>query len=308
MPINERQHYNMLPTNDYDVHVKRFFSLKVIVAHILKQCVQEYAAFTTEEILSHLDQEHKDTGAYITTLNNEYADVKGRKLNLDIVFKTTVPNTDKLIPIIINLEPQSKFNTGYPLVSRGMLYAARMLSVQEQGSTIEDFYKKIHKVYSIWICYNVRGINENSIFCIKSNKQVICGNPHFVKEQDYDISQVWFINLGDCENAEAGSLLRLLDIAFDKHHNYSNAEKMKFFHDEYNITGQEVTKEVENMNAYVLDYAERYAAEAVKISEARGKEMGIKAIVQNMNKKGLPISVIADYVGVGEDLVRQWLS
>ena len=85
------------------------------MAYLLKECVQEYADFTIEEIVEHLNKEHKDTGSYIAPLHNEFADVKGRKLNMDIVFHTVVPNTDKLIPIVINLEPQAKYNPGYPL-------------------------------------------------------------------------------------------------------------------------------------------------------------------------------------------------
>ena len=218
------------------------------VPYLLKECVQEYADFTIEEIIEHLNNEHKETGSYIAPLNNEFDDVKGRKLNMDIVFHTVVPNTDKLIPIVINLEPQAKYNPGYPIISRGIIYASRLLSVQEQGKTIEEFYNKIHKVYSIWICYNISGAEENTIRCAKFCEHVVKGNKKLFNPKDLDLAQVWVIRLGDCEAAEQGSLLRLLDVAFDKNHNITKTKKMQIFEEEYNIHDKLVAEEVEEMN------------------------------------------------------------
>lgn len=161
------------------------------------------------------------------------------------------------------------------------------------------------------MCCSINRPNENSIGCIKPDKQVIYGNPVFLKASDYDLLQVWFINLGDCESVEQGSLLRLLDIAFDKRNNFTNEDKLRFLYEEYNIRESVVAREVEGMNAYVLDYAERYAekyaAEAVKAGEARGIEKGLKATALKMQEKGFPTTVIAECVNVSEDTVKQWL-
>ena len=214
-----------------------------------------------------------------------------------------VPNTNKLIPIIINLEPQSKSNPGYPLVSRGIIYASRLLSLQEQGKTIEEFYNNIHKVYSIWICYNVSGPNENTIRCAEFTERVVRGSAKIFNPKDIDLAQVWMINLGDCNKVEPGSLLRLLDIAFDKKNNMNNAEKMQVYKKEYNINDDMVAEEVAEMNAYVLDYAEKYAAKAMKM----GEEKKAKETALTMGKDGLPSSVIAKYIHVNEATVKEWL-
>ena len=242
---------------------------------------------------------------------------------MDIVFHTVVPNTNKLIPIIINLEPQSKSNPGYPLISRGIIYASRLLSLQEQGKTIEEFYNNIHKVYSIWICYNVSGPNENTIRRVEFTERVVYGNEKILSPNDYDLAQVWLINLGDCKAVKAGSLLRLLDVAFDKKNNMNNTEKMQVYKEEYDINDNVIAEEVAEMNAYVLDYAEEYAARAVAQARAeerevalrlgetrgalRGKEEQARETALSMKAKGLPTDFIAECIHVNEAKVKEWL-
>ena len=178
-----------------------------------------------------------------------------------------------------------------------------MLSIQEQGASIEEFYNKIHKVYSIWICYNVSGPYENTIRCAKFSEHVIEGSAKAFKTEDLDLAQVWVICLGDCEEAEHGSVLRLLDIAFDKDHNMTKAEKMQVFSNEYNINDKVIAKEVEDMNAYVLDYAERYAARAVKM----GEERKAKETALMLHAMGMAVEMIAKAVNFDKIIVEKWL-
>ena len=78
------------------------------------------------------------------------------------------------------------------------------------------------------------------------------------------------------------------------------------------------------MNAYVLDYAERYAAKAVKLGEergeargeargevrgaARGREEQAKATALTMHKLGMTVELIAQYIGFDQAVVKEWLA
>ena len=61
------------------------------------------------------------------------------------------------VKIIVNVEMQNKYHTGYDLVTRGIFYAARQISAQlDKEFTVDKNdkikYGNLKKVYSIWIC------------------------------------------------------------------------------------------------------------------------------------------------------------
>lgn len=70
----------------------------------------------------------------------------------DIRFKAYIPNTEEPVQLIINLEIQLNDTPGYPLVTRGFYYCARMISEQYGTIFTGEHYEKLQKVYSIWIC------------------------------------------------------------------------------------------------------------------------------------------------------------
>lgn len=259
-----------LPENNFDQQVTSFFSQKLIIAHLAKKVVPEYANMTIEEIIAHLDKEHPDSENHITNQAAEIKVTEGRNIKPDIMFTTTPPGCDKPIPIVINLEPQNKPNPGYPLVSRGIYYASRLISIQEHGENIEDLYRTLRKVYSIWICYNVsKNVekNKNTVLCYEISEKALHGDPERAARFDYDKEKILIISLGDYKKEKPGSLLRLLDIAFSNDVNFTNDKKFDVLKKEYNINDA-IFEEVKDLNAYLLDFANDYASKIVAERDA----------------------------------------
>ncbi len=86
-----------------------------------------------------------------------------RVVNYDIRFYATAPASGDLIGLIINVEAQNDFYTGYPLIKRGLYYCSRLISAQYGTEFAEGHYEDIKKVYSIWICMNPPKNRQNSI-------------------------------------------------------------------------------------------------------------------------------------------------
>ena len=57
----------------------------------------------------------------------------------DVRFSAVAPGEDGKIGLIINIEAQSKYHPGYPLVKRAIYYCGRMLSAQ-YGSVFTPVY------------------------------------------------------------------------------------------------------------------------------------------------------------------------
>lgn len=288
------EHFMNLPADYFDTQVKRFFSQKLVIAHIAKAVITEYAHMSIEDILAHLDREHPNSARYVISSNTELTDIKGKTIRPDIVFLTTPPGSKYRIPIVINLEPQNKPNPGYPLVSRGIYYVGRLLSIQEHGENMEALYNTLHKVYSIWICYNAGKIPEeekNSIISYEIAERVHCGRPRRAAKSEYDKAQIWMITLGNYADAEPESLLRMLDIAFSNDDKLAEDEKFTIFENEYKIKDPKFVQEVKELNAYVLDYAKLREEKALeknnleweaKLSQTKAEAAKKDALVQKL--------------------------
>ena len=56
--------------------------------------------------------------------------------------------------LLFDLETQKEYYVKYRLITRGIYYAARMLSAQKNREFTGSEYSNLKKVYSIWICMN----------------------------------------------------------------------------------------------------------------------------------------------------------
>ena len=56
--------------------------------------------------------------------------------------------------LLFDLEAQKEYYVKYRLITRGIYYAARMLSAQKNREFTGSEYSNLKKVYSIWICMN----------------------------------------------------------------------------------------------------------------------------------------------------------
>lgn len=148
------------------------------------------------------------------------------------------------IKILINLETQRKYHPGYDLVTRGIYYAARMISTQHNTEFHDDDYDNIKKVYSIWICTNTPKYAQNTITEYKIQQEKIFGN--FQGKARYDILNVTFICLGDWKKEDTPTVLSMLSILLSDR--IKPADKMKTLEDNYKIPmTRELRKEIQKM-------------------------------------------------------------
>lgn len=213
---------NVAGTNaEYDAAVKNILAEKKILAWILKSCVEEFADIELDEIADkYIEGEPQiaevpvlpdETNApKVQGIGVEDVTVTEGTVKYDIRFQATLPNSDELISLIINVEAQNDYYPGYPLVKRGIFYCGRMISSQYGTVFTKSHYEKIKKVYSIWICSNPPVSRENTITVYSMNEKNYVGE---VKEEKayYDLLTTVMICLGKPEE-NRDSVLTLLDV------------------------------------------------------------------------------------------------
>ena len=150
----------------YDTHAKRLLSARPVLARILQKTVEECALFTVEQIMAQLDpdihisSEPVDPGMERTWIAGD--DTRNRlseegTVTYDIRFHMHLPAENGQgcgKRLLFDLEAQKEYYVKYRLITRGIYYAARMLSAQKNREFTGSEYSNLKKVYSIWICMN----------------------------------------------------------------------------------------------------------------------------------------------------------
>lgn len=143
-----------------DASCKRLLSHKIILAWILKECLEEFQDLAIDEIVRtcfdgtpevsetavHVDESRIEDSS-IDGLNTEDNTISEGTVTYDIRFAATAPGLDGQIGVYINIEAQNDFHTGYPIVKRGVYYGSRMISRQYGVVFTKSHYEKIIKAF-----------------------------------------------------------------------------------------------------------------------------------------------------------------
>lgn len=157
----------------------------------------------------------------IMGVGTENRDINQTDSNFDVcavlVLNPDEPDEDKKKFVILNIEPQNKFYTPYPLSARQMLYVSRLISSQLPTAPANYAYAHLSKVYSVWILFDPPQYAENSINIVKSEQKCTDGN-YTDEKKAFDLYEIWQVMLGN-EGGNEGpnrELLDFLDVLFSK--------------------------------------------------------------------------------------------
>ena len=267
----------------YDAVAKKLVSHKVILAQILRECVDEFRNAPVSTIMQEcfvgeplvntvpVDQDSPSTSHPSTTEegsetlesdsrivggNTEDASASEGVIKYDIRFTVKVPGKFDLIHLIINIEIQVVAKPGYAVERRGIYYCARLISAQKGTVFTHEEYNKIQKVYSIWICPDPLKRNQNSIIKYGIQPLEIVGA---ARPTDYDLLKMIIINLNDDGMDDAQGIIRLLSTLLSVKE--APEEKKRILSEEFHISMEkeleEEMKEMCNLSDGVMELGRR---------------------------------------------------
>ena len=303
---------------DYDAVCKRLLSEKIILAWIMKSCLEEFRdvdvnviaeqCIEGQPIVSEVPVAPDETAPVIQGIAQEQSSPTEGKVTFDIYFNAIVPGTEEIVQLIINVEAQLDFYPGYPILKRGVFYCGRMLSAQAGTVFTKSHYEKLRKVYSIWLCTNPPKSMENTITCYQMTESSLVGDVH-AKPEDYDLLSVVMLCLGGEDGQNYSGVLKLLGVLLSS--KATPAEKKQILQDEFNIPmTQTMDREVSlmcNLSEGVWrdgwkDGMEKGIEKGIEKGEAHGIEKGILASVQNlMRNTSWPIEKALSVLEVPKD-------
>ena len=217
---------------------------------------------------------------HIRGMNTENATDTEGKITYDIRFYALTPG-DEPAKIIINVEAQNKFYSGYPLLKRAVYYAARQISSQYDSEFDHAHYEKIKKVYSIWICFAPPVKWQNTITRYQITERSVLGNVRD-KPEHYDLMTVVMICLGKSKEVRYTGLVKLLNVFLSK--DSTLEEKRTVLKSEFGVDmpARLVEKEVNMCN-----YSEFIMDQGIKKGHRQGMRAGRKEGIKEGMKEGM---------------------
>lgn len=298
----------------YDECVKKLLGHKIILAHILAKSVDEFRGMRPEEVVHLIEGEpliskvpvglgltNKIVGVdekenEIVGLNTENSEVYAGYVRFDIIFY--VRTKDGVSQIIINIEAQKTDPTDYDILNRAIFYISRMISSQKNREFKGSNYNDIKKVYSIWICMNMK---EDSMNHIHLTNDVIMGD--YKWKGKLELLNIIMVGVSGklSDKDENNELHRLLGTLLSE--KLKVDKKLDILEKEYDIPMEESIEEEVKTMCNLSEGIEERAMEAGRkagIEEGRktGLELGkkdlLKQQVQKKLLKGKDIDVIAE--------------
>ena len=290
----------------YDAACKRLLSEKMILAWIMKNCVEEYRDCDVNEIAEKYIEGQPQVGetAVAPDETNQSARIHGigaedttlteGTITYDIRFLAAAPVSGELIRLIINIEAQNDFYPGYPLIKRGIYYCSRMISAQYGTEFTEGHYEKIKKVYSIWICMNPPKNRENSITSYVITEKNLVGEVR-EKKADYDLMTAVMICLGEKETAET-NVLKLLNVLLST--DKDSEDKCQILEEDFKI---KMTQTLEREVSLMCNLSKGVEEQGIQ----KGLEQGIQAMIATLKELQIPTETILNKVCEKFGLSRQ---
>ena len=250
-----------------DAACKRLLSEKILLAWIMKSCLEEYKECSVDEIAERyiegtpvIDewamQPDEMAPTRIQSVGQEDASLNEHTITYDIRFHAIAPSTGDPIRLIINVESQNKFRDGYPLLKRAVYYCSRLISSQYGIEFTHSQYGNIKKVYSIWLCADPPKDHRNTITRYRMTEENMVGA---VKEptRDYDLLTVVMLCLGGPEDENYSGVLKLLDVLLSNEIRFR--EKQQILRQDFDLAmTTQMEQELQNVCNLSEGYWERH--------------------------------------------------
>ena len=234
----------------YDEACKRLLANKVILAWIMKSCLEEYREIDVNEIAENY---------------------------FDIRFHALIPDTEEKVRLFINVEAQNDFYPGYPIMKRGIYYCSRLISSQYGVEFTNAHYERIKKVSSIWICLNPPKYRENTINRYTIQEEHLIGDVS-EKKENYDLMTAVIICLGNSKDEHYTGILKLLDVLLSSEK--EPEEKKKILQNDFDI---KMTRRLEREVSELCNLSKGVEENGIKKGIKEGILTSIQNLMESMN-------------------------
>ncbi len=284
----------------YDAACKRLLANKIILAWIMKSCLQEFRDISVEEIAEkyiegqpqiaqvavYPDEKDPGDGELIQGSPTEDSSMTEGTVTFDIRFRAIAPGAEQeYITLIINVEAQNDFYPGYPIIKRGIYYCSRMISSQYGVEFTKSHFEKIKKVYSIWVCAHPPQYRQNTINRYRIREEHLVGEVREA-EENYDLLTAIIIGLGKPGDEKYTGILKLLEVLLSSER--PPEEKKRILQEDFQIKmTYALESEVQTMCNLSKGIEEKALYQGLTEGLAQGMQQGLQQGMQQGLQQGM---------------------
>ena len=300
----------------YDEKAKKLLGHKIILAYILVNTVEEFRGMNPKDVVKYIEgepyistvpldpgmtntKERKEESIketeipeQIRGLNTENSELNEGMIRFDIIFYVRMK--DGLTQIIVNIEAQKEEPGKYYILNRAIFYICRIVSSQKGRDFVNSEYDDMKRVYSIWICMNMK---EHSLSHIHLEEQQIIGSHKW--KGDLNLLNIIMIGIAKNlpEKEEKYELHRLLSALLSS--DLEVEDKLDIMEKEYDIPLEnDIRKDVKEMCNLSQGIREEAFEEGQEYGYREGQEKGEKQklvrVVTKMHEAKFPLEQIAE--------------
>ena len=303
----------------YDEKAKNLLGHKIILAHILVKTIDEFKGMNPKDVVQYIEGEpyistvpvdagstnveKEQDGEKVIGLNTENSEINEGMIRFDIVFYVRMK--DGLTQIIVNIEAQKEEPGKYYILNRAIFYICRIVSSQKGRDFVNSEYDDMKRVYSIWICMNMK---EHSLSHIHLEEQQIIGSHKW--KGDLDLLNIIIIGIAKnlSEKEEKYELHRLLSALLSS--DLEVEDKLDIMEKEYDIPLEnDIRKDVKEMCNLSQGIREEAFEEGQEYGYREGQEKGEKQklvrVVTKMHEAKFPLEQIAAIAEISMEKVKE---
>ena len=303
----------------YDEKAKKLLGHKIILAYILVNTIEEFQGMNPKEVVNYIEGEpyistvpldpgmtntkerkegsikETETPEQVSGLNTENSEINEGMIRFDIIFYVRMK--EGLTQIIINIEAQKEEPGEYKILNRAIFYICRIVSSQKGRDFVNSEYDNMKRVYSIWICMNMK---EHSLSHIHLKEEQIIGS-HKWKG---DVGLLNIIMIGIAKNLpekeEKYKLHRLLSALLSS--NLEVKDKLDIIKKEYDIPLEnDIRKDVKEM----CNLSQGIREEAFEEGQEKGEKQKLVRVVTKMHEAEFPLEQIAAIAEISVERVKE---
>ena len=311
----------------YDEKAKKLLGHKIILAYILVNTVEEFRGMNPKDVVKYIEGEpyistvpldpgmtntkerkeesikETETPEQIRGLNTENSELNEGMIRFDIIFYVRMK--DGLTQIIVNIEAQKEEPGKYYILNRAIFYICRIVSSQKGRDFVNSEYDDMKRVYSIWICMNMK---EHSLSHIHLEEEQIIGSHKW--KGDLDLLNIIIIGIAKNlpEKEEKYELHRLLSALLSS--DLEVEDKLDIMEKEYDIPLEnDIRKDVKEMCNLSQGIREEAFEEGQEYGYREGQEKGEKQklvrVVTKMHEAKFPLEQIAAIAEISMEKVKE---
>ena len=291
-----------------DNWAKGLFSLKSVIARVVKACIPEYMPLPLEIIVVECIDSFVDTSGQCTpeiarTLMTKRPLPNGYMMDCDLLFMINPPKhmQDSWKPQLLNIEIQNDSRLLDRCIGRGMLYVSGIYYMEyDEFYTYPEFEKAL-KVNSVWICPSAPVARQGTVLHFRMSGKDSPKDMIRPSADAFDKLRLTVVNTGGTEGPNrqdiCGFVWALTTTAL------SAGQRKSMLKEAFGMEmTQAVVKEIDKYDWMLVSYGEdRFENEKKKCRE-EGEKNGIKknseSIALNMLKSNYSPEEISRITGL----------